>query len=574
MAPTNEIQLNNETGQLGTGLAAATAGQVQVVTDLFSTPPNIPTVADPNYVKIEVNPGTQVYEVLWLVSYVPGSVNGTVIRGAEDATDWPPVAHQILAPWVSGPTAGNFQTMTEDLALSAPLASPALTGDPTAPTNTSPIDGTSELATDAFVQGAVVANTIPAVYYNATGKGAANSELWRMNGDGTNPKQLTSNAAYQTWWAKASPDGTHLAFLRCPVGQTNYDGDYTTQSLWVSDIDGSNQVQIVASSWLGALSAGGASVSVPNWHPNGRDIVFAAGAPGNWQLYLVRADGSNTPQQISITGMSTYVLSDPCISPDGLVVAFVYNYNIWEADILSGIPKQLTTDGVSSLPLHTDPNFSPDGQTIGFLTQTATGGTPNLGQWEIETVNRYAPGTVTALASTQDGNVNSKPRFARDGYVYFHRWQYGTDTNWSLARARADGTGTVQRLSAVSSVRYYQPDVGVPAAPGLDTDWSPLSLLNSWTYYGSPYNTVGYRRIANRIQLKGFLTVTGAASGTVAFQLPPGARPIATLVLPLAPGVLGYTCNCTITTAGNVTINFSSASILGVGLDHLTFLVD
>ena len=458
--------------------------------------------------------------------------------------------------------------------LLAPQASPVLTGDPLAPTNSSPTDATTEIATDAFVQKAVVADTISAVYFNAPGQGATNSELWRMNGDGTNQKQLTANTNYQTWWAKASPDQTHLAFLRCPSSQTNYDGDYTTQSLWVSLIDGSEPTQIVASSWLGALSAGGSSVSVPNWHPNGRDIVFAAGAPGNWQLYLVRADGSNTPQQISITGMSTYSLSDPCISPDGLVVAFIYNYNVWIADIQSGIPKQLTSDGVSSLPLHTDPNFSPDGQTIGVLTQTATGGTPALGQWQIQTVNRYAPGVLTTLASTADGNVNSKPRFARDGFVYFHRWQYGTDSNWSLARCRADGTGTVQRLTSVSSSRYYQPDVAVPAAPGLDTDWAPLSLLNSWTYYGSPYNTVGYRRIGNRIQLKGFLTVTGATTGTVAFQLPPGARPIATLVLPLAGGVLGYTCNCTITTAGNVTVNFSSASITGVGFDHLTFLVD
>lgn len=423
---------------------------------------------------------------------------------------------------------------------------------------------------------------IPAgLFYNSSAGVAGNSEIFYLNdfGNANNPAetstQVTSDATYQTWWAKPSPSGTQLAFLRCPVSQTNYDGDYTTQSLWVSNYDGTDPVQIVASSWLGALSTGGSSVSVPNWHPNGRDIVFAAGAPGNWQLYLVRSDGSNTPQQISITGMSTYTLSDPCVSPDGLVVAFIYNYNVWMANLVTGLPTQLTTDGNSSLPLHTDPNFSPDNQTIGFLTQTvADGGATPLGKWEIQTVNRYAPGVVTTLSNTNDGNSNSKPRFGPDGYVYFHRFQYGTDSAFSLARARADGNGTIQRLTTASTVRNYQPDFAVAPVRNGDTYWATLTLLNSWTNYGTPYNTIGYRRINNRVQLKGFLTVTGATTGTEAFQLPLGARPIATVVIPLAPGVLGYTANCTITSSGVCTVNFSSSSILGVGFDDVSFLVD
>src|ERR1019366_8240636 len=39
----------------------------------------------------------------------------------------------------------------------APLASPALTGTPTAPTNATATDATTQVATDAFVQAAITA---------------------------------------------------------------------------------------------------------------------------------------------------------------------------------------------------------------------------------------------------------------------------------------------------------------------------------------------------------------------------------------------------------------------------------
>jgi parallel beta-helix repeat protein len=63
----------------------------------------------------------------------------------------------------------QVKNLTQDLALKAPLASPALTGVPTAPT-AAPGTNTTQLASTAFVEGEIVANATPTATFTTAGK--------------------------------------------------------------------------------------------------------------------------------------------------------------------------------------------------------------------------------------------------------------------------------------------------------------------------------------------------------------------------------------------------------------------
>ncbi len=88
-----ELRYNNQSGIIGTTLTAPAAGTSQAITGLFTAVPDFATIVAPDYIKLELDYGTSKFEVVYLTAYTAGSLNGTITRGAEDATNWPPVAH-------------------------------------------------------------------------------------------------------------------------------------------------------------------------------------------------------------------------------------------------------------------------------------------------------------------------------------------------------------------------------------------------------------------------------------------------------------------------------------------------
>jgi hypothetical protein len=120
--------------------------------------------------------------------YLPGSVaitggtlDGTVIGGSV------PAAAHFTTSNANTPSAGNNSTSLATTAFVvasfAPLASPALTGAPTAPTVGSSADSSTKLATTAFVQ-AVVASSVSGV-----------SSIITLTGAVTLPQLVTAGVA-------------------------------------------------------------------------------------------------------------------------------------------------------------------------------------------------------------------------------------------------------------------------------------------------------------------------------------------------------------------------------------------
>lgn len=302
------------------------------------------------------------------------------------------------------------------------------------------------------------------IFFNRSAGSIGNSEIFVMRSDGTGIQQITNNPLYQTWWAKVSPDGSRLAFLRAPEALTNYDSSYTQQSLWVSNIDGTNPVEILAKGWDGANTF----IGVPNWTPDSRELICFSGITA--LLYLVRSDGTGSPVNIPVSGVFSGI-TDPSVSPDGTMIAFCYESNIWTVPIFGGTATQLTTGGTGTLP-YTDPNFSFDNQTILFLSLLVLPDTDHpLGQWGLQTVQNDGTGQTMLL---NDGNANSKGCWGEDGYIYFHRFYCGSpagtdpDSAFSIAKIRSDGTGSVERLTN-GTVRDYMPESRVSRFPRVPT---------------------------------------------------------------------------------------------------------
>ncbi len=223
---------------------------------------------------------------------------------------------------------------------------------------------------------------------------SGNKEVWEMDYDGANQRQLT-NLKTISLTPRWSPDGTRIAF-------TCY-GDaggvvsaqiclYSTESgkrlsflrfrgtnaspawspdgtklmfmssmhgdpeLFTSDITGGNLKRITYSA--------GVDTS-PAWNPKtGQTVAFVSDRGGIPQLYMMNSDGSNV-EKISLPDMG-YVI-DPAWSPNGQLLAFSWrrpdgNYDMYAMDIATRQLVQLTRDTVRN----ERPSWAPDGRHIVF----------------------------------------------------------------------------------------------------------------------------------------------------------------------------------------------------------------
>lgn len=130
-----------------------------------------------------------------------------------------------------------------------------------------------------------------------TSNAGGSSEIWTMNADGTDVRQITTGANARLGLA-ITPDEKQLIFA------AERDGKY---NLWRIAIDGSNLTRIT----------NGEGEYYPQCTPDGRWIVFQSGGnyPTLWKMPLVGGD----PIKITKTKASR-----PSVSPDGKYVAYHY----------------------------------------------------------------------------------------------------------------------------------------------------------------------------------------------------------------------------------------------------------
>lgn len=105
------------------------------------------------------------------------------------------------------------------------------------------------------------------IYFNSNRTG--NMQLWRMNANGSDPKQLTFDENYKDWFPHVSPDGKWIAFISFPP-DINF-GDhpfYKHCTLRLMPADGGTP-KIIA-----YIYGGQGTINVPSWSKDSKHIAF------------------------------------------------------------------------------------------------------------------------------------------------------------------------------------------------------------------------------------------------------------------------------------------------------------
>ena len=187
-------------------------------------------------------------------------------------------------------------------------------------------------------------------------------EIFVMDADGSNPRQLTFNGLDDedpAW----SPDGSRIVYQRDldPVrGETDYD-------LLTMSSDGTQEINLTNSP--------GVTDYQPNWSPDGATIAFSSDRnrdDGNRdvEIYKMSPDGSNVQQLTS----NAFDDEFPNWSPNGRTIAFSSerndNFDVYTVRAGGGSLKRLTrTAAGDGLPA-----FSPNGQRIAFFSERGRSG--------------------------------------------------------------------------------------------------------------------------------------------------------------------------------------------------------
>lgn len=236
------------------------------------------------------------------------------------------------------------------------------------------------------------------------------AEIFVMNGDGTNVRQLTFNEVDDdkpAW----SPDGTKIAF------ESSLDGDY---EIYVMDSDGANIAKLTdnnAEDWGAA------------WSPDGSQIAFHSTLDGDIEIYVMSANGRDT-RQLTVNNIATD--RSPEWSPDGSKLVYFSDVSggreIYVVDVASGDVSRLTSDEYY--------DGHPDWSGSSLIAFSSTRVNANAEIYVMNSDGSNLRRITNYLGTDED------PTWSPDSsQIAFESTQSGNYDIWVI---NADGTGLVQ----------------------------------------------------------------------------------------------------------------------------------
>jgi TolB protein len=176
-------------------------------------------------------------------------------------------------------------------------------------------------------------------------------EIYLIDDNGTpgGEIQITERSDYMAYEPTFSPDGEWIVFESHPL-------DVEDQGVIMKyKLDESLTYQ--------ELTNAADDCRQPNWSPSGGDILFQKYENGQWDIWIMKPDGSNKTKITSGDGDKT----DACFTNDGEYIIYSCDSdlefaNIYKISIEGGSPERLTNyDGYDGAP-----SISSDGSKLVF----------------------------------------------------------------------------------------------------------------------------------------------------------------------------------------------------------------
>ena len=180
-------------------------------------------------------------------------------------------------------------------------------------------------------------------------------DIYAANIDGSGLRRLTTGEEMDEQPAW-SPDGTRIAFRSRRSGEWD---------IWVMDANGTGQTNLMLD-----VRPATSTESGPTWSPDGSRILYSSDIDGFTyaKLWTMRADGGDK-RRLPVAGAVTDVDLEPSWSPDGATIAFrrvdgrATGSDIIVAALATGAITRVALDGPQ-----VSPAWSPDGSRIAFVS--------------------------------------------------------------------------------------------------------------------------------------------------------------------------------------------------------------
>jgi Tol biopolymer transport system component len=184
------------------------------------------------------------------------------------------------------------------------------------------------------------------IVYHSMASGRA--DIWIMDADGANQKQLTSEAGFN-FYPSVSPDGRFIVFTSDRRGNPD---------LWRANIDGSNPIQLTID--------GG---QYPRCLPDGKWIIYFASGSGAVYPARIPIEGGARERFLTKNGHTARL--DP--SPDGRLVACNYistqaaDWYLLMAIIPADGGEPVKTFDIFTVDLVREIHWRPDGRALTYI---------------------------------------------------------------------------------------------------------------------------------------------------------------------------------------------------------------
>jgi Tol biopolymer transport system component len=252
---------------------------------------------------------------------------------------------------------------------------------------------------------------------------SGSDQIWLMDKDGRNQRQLTSGPAEHSW-----PNWRHDSRQLVFIGYSPAKNEYAVKSY---SLDDKTETILVSSNSM---------MNRPTYHPSDDFIAYSAQTGTNWDIWLTTIDGRQQQRLTTTPDME----SNPLWSPDGKTLAYKVapadgKYSLTSQNFLTfsngyDKPTVHSWQGPESVQM-TD--WSPDGHKISYTAETISGSsgkervTYSALISDITLAEGNATTTHTLFASQGETLGDRGPVFSPDGrFVAF--WSWNTDYNAGL----------------------------------------------------------------------------------------------------------------------------------------------